>query len=91
MGYYINPPDMTKEEFLQKYGQVLLIAPPPISFEDYPNKLPVCLVDNPAMGFTAAGICYDKRELEAFTQPEDYRPKKWFLVDRELLKPYYDR
>lgn len=82
MGYYINPPDMSKEQFLQKHGT-------PINPNDYQfneEKLPVCLVDNGWM--TAAGIAPDARELAVFNDPADARPKLWFEVSRELLAPY---
>jgi len=87
MGYYINPPDMTKEQFLEKHGQPLSN---PAEFDFAGDALPVCLVDNTAMGFTAAGICYDPRERDVFILP-DGRPKKWFSVSKELLKPWYSK
>jgi hypothetical protein len=80
MGAYINPENMTKEEWLANNGQ--LIAYPPEKFDEMPGKLAVCLVDNGA--FTAAGIAFDERELQAFTHP-DGRPKKWYWVDKEKL------
>lgn len=47
------------------------------------THVPVCLVDNGP--FTAAGVAYDARELNAFDQPNDFRPKFWFKVPREKL------
>lgn len=87
MGYYINPPDMSKEQFLEVHGKPL---PDPAGFDFATDNLPVCLVDNIALGFTAAGICYNARERDVFISP-DGRPKKWFTVSRELLKPYYNK
>ena len=40
--------------------------------------------------FTAAGICYDDRELQDFARP-DGRWKDWFAVSKDKLKPYYDK
>lgn len=85
MGYYINPPDRTKEQFLSQFGY-------PVSETDVRNHdfgsnfLPVCLVDNNL--FTAAGIAFDQGEANAFLWP-DGRKKKWFKVHRSDLKPYY--
>ncbi len=84
MGYYIDPSDCSKEEFLVRHGERLSDAPCTWDFSS--DVLPVCLVDN--YEFTAAGIAYSERELEAFVHP-DGRSKKWYSVSRESLKPYY--
>jgi len=86
MGKYINPKDMSKEDFLLKHG--LNVTPNDIHhFNNFNGRrLPVCLVNNG--GFTAAAICDDARELEAFTFPDDHRPKRWFLVERTKLSDY---
>lgn len=79
MGFYIDPKQGTKEDWLRKHGR--RIAQPtawPAASED----LPVCLVLNP--GFTAAAIAYNERELERLL-PEDGRPKLWFSAPRFLL------
>lgn len=85
MGYYINPPDMSKEQFLAQHGRRL---DPDESFDFKGDSLPVCWVDNGP--FTAAGIAYDQREMDAFKHP-DSRTKRWFKVSKEALKPYYDK
>jgi hypothetical protein len=89
MGFYINPPDMTKRYWLDKNGRVE--SPSVIKNADWEtftkDELPVCLVDNGM--FDAAGIAYSQREMEAFMLP-DNRTKVWFMVSREKLKPYYD-
>lgn len=85
MGYYINPSDMTKEEFLAKHGKPLSQSTIE-AFNYNGDTLPVCLVDNGI--FTAAGIAYSFNEAQAFLHP-DHRPKQWFEVSREDLKPYY--
>lgn len=89
MGYYINPEEGTKEEWLEKYGEKLEKAP-----EEYwdkkKNTIAVILVKNP--GFTAAAIAYKQEELVYFrdTTPAegDYRPRIWFMVPVDLLKPF---
>lgn len=89
MGYYIDPIDgQDKGLWLEANG---------IRLSSKPNEYTrindagvqyhaVCLVDNGWM--TAAGICYDKRELEAFTRPEDLRPKWWYMVPTEKLRMF---
>jgi len=87
MGYYINPPDMTKEQFLINYGVLIKESDLKSASFDFTNgPLPVCLVDNGP--FRAAGICYDAGELEAFSAPGDNRPRRWYLVDKVHLQPY---
>ena len=81
MGYYINPPNETKEVFLQREGKIIKN----IAWEDIPKGyLPVVIVDNGS--FTAAGIAYSKREFIHFISSDDRRPKKIYLVEIEKLK-----
>lgn len=77
MGYYVNPP-MDKGLWLEQNG-VKTAGPCEIT----ESHLPVCLVDNGP--FTAAAVGVDAREVQAFQQPGDYRPKQWFRVSREAL------
>jgi len=75
MGAYINPIDETKEQWLEKNGTEV----PFLDKWDIPeNHFPVVLVDNGP--FTAAGIAYCESELKAFINPEDWRPKRYFIV-----------
>lgn len=87
MGYYINPSDQSKEDFLKIHGKPLSSAPTDYDFSGL--YLPVCLVDNGWM--TAAGIVPHSRELEAFTNRDDNRPKRWFEVLRSDLAPWYSQ
>ena len=80
MGFYINPENESKEEFLRKNGK--LISQDEFEthlFTEEDTEIPVCLVDNGF--FTAAGIAYSPRELQAFTRPSDDRPKRFYLCD----------
>ena len=98
MGAYINLPDgETKEAFLERTGIQAASPETLISMIDRgsakpamlktvyfsENTLPVCLVDNG--NFTAAGIAYSEAELRAFAEPQDTRPKEWYLVDKDIL------
>lgn len=84
MGLYINPENMTKEQWLKEnYMEMLLAAPPRLPF-DFPKTVHVCLVDNGP--FTAAGVIFSQRELEAFSYPSDNRRKIWFLVPYEKIE-----
>jgi hypothetical protein len=82
MGMYLDPKDMTKESWLFENC---------VSFQPKaPTEMPpsdqrwVCLVNNNF--FTAAAVAYNQMELERFSNPEDERPKIWFLVATERLK-----
>lgn len=81
MGFYINPPDMEKEDFLLAHGENILPSEAR-NFEYDGKSVPVCLVWNGM--FTAAGIAYDKNELEAF-MIDDGRPRSWFLMPVNVL------
>lgn len=75
MGYYIP-----NNEPIQNKGAESIM--PPNSFEDIPeNKALICQVDN--FAFKANGLVFSKGEYDAFTYPDDHRPKKWFLMDKE--------
>jgi len=83
MGCYIDPLEGTKEQFLMKHGKE--VYKKDFSWGTRPEFcLPVVLVDN--RQFTAAGVAYSKRELEAFTDPTDLRPKRYFYVALDDLK-----
>lgn len=86
MGYYIKPPAGTKEEWLRENGTLLSSAD--LTAPEFPvgsSVRLICLVQNPA--FSAAGIIYDEREFQDFSDPTNLRPKVWFLVDRDKLTP----
>ena len=89
MGYYINPTDMSKEQWLA--GNGFKISGRDIKMNGFENirsnELPVCLVDNGP--FTAAAIAYNQQEFDEFMKP-DGRGKTWYLVPRVLLKQWYE-
>ncbi len=80
MGYYINPEEGTKEEFLFEHGKMLTKE----EFLNYTydgDLIPVCLVDNGWM--TAAAIGYSPEERDMFVT--DDRPKSFYLVDKSFI------
>ena len=87
MGRYINPTDgLTKEDFLNKFGtKVSADVAADFNYIDDTYSLPVCWVDNGP--FTAAAIAIDQREMDEFQKP-DPRPKKWYLVPKNVLAPF---
>lgn len=87
MGYYVNPPGESKEAWLFRNGVVLPCKP---QWEDIPEGcLPVVLMDNGP--FTVAGVAFSEKELDAFTQPTDFRPKVFYMVEISDLLPVSTR
>jgi hypothetical protein len=86
MGLYINPTDMTKEEFIQRHALSVTWLPPETNYNPKDDTVAVCLVNNG--GFTAAAIAYSTDEIAAFSHPADQRPKAWFFIPYDKLKPF---
>lgn len=87
MGCYVNPSNQSKEEFLNQKGEEVSLIH--ANWGNIPEGfLPVILVNNGP--FTAAGVAFSKSEFEAFTMPNDYRPKQMFLVSIIELKEVSD-
>ncbi len=85
MGYYVNPPEESKESFLEREGMVMA-SNPQITWESVSEGyLPVVLVNNGWM--TAAAIAYCEQELQEFTRLDDDRPRTVFMVKIEKLLP----
>jgi hypothetical protein len=87
MGAYVNPSDQSKEEWLEENADKITKQEAKEISENikYSEEMAVCLVDNGP--FTAAGICFEEREFEAFSRADDPRPKLWFRAKTEdLLK-----
>ena len=83
MGYYINPPNESKEAFLVREGELTDGPTWPIA-----THLPVCWVNNGT--FTAAGIGWSAAEVAAFSAPGDRRSKQWYRVPRVKLAAVSD-
>ena len=80
MGFYVNPPNETKEAFLSREG----LEVPKADWDKVPkDSIPVVLINNGM--FAAAGIAFSQREYGEFTA-NDGRPKKIFIVKKSKLK-----
>ena len=88
MGYYINPPEGTKEDFLKTLGRTITLSEAELLAVNVAeaHEAPVCLVNNGA--FTAAGIMNCYSEYVAFSRPDDHRSKAWYAVDKRYLEPF---
>ena len=88
MGAYVNPPDMTGEEWLEKHGVLVECdlsdgKRPAFSEVAGDGVLPVILVDNGP--FVAAAIAFSEPEYTEFTAPDNPRPRKMYVVEVEKL------
>ena len=80
MGLYLEP-EIDKQEWIEENGKKGFV-----DFEDIPNnKVLICVVDNGF--FVAMAVAFSEREVKAFSLPDDHRPKEWYLVNKEVVKP----
>lgn len=99
MGFYINPPNEDKEDWLVRNGhQVSRGIAKAFDVNNDRTKVLVCLVQNPS--FTAAGIAVTSSEKERFLGIPAYdpRPTWWYLVpldafgsDAGVMKDFQER
>tara|TARA_Y100000310_G_scaffold128314_1_gene127494 strand:+ start:1790 stop:2080 length:291 start_codon:yes stop_codon:yes gene_type:complete len=86
MGYYINTETATsstgKAKDLMDNHDAIMISDPEnfVAVVDHFHAL-VCVIGNGL--FDAAALIYSQGEFEAFSDPNDHRPKVWLLMDRE--------
>lgn len=85
MGFYINPTDMSKEQWLHKNQKSVSVHPPTKNYLEHDDTVCVVLVDN--FAFSALAIAYNMRELEDFSR-DDGRMKVWAQVPRAVVEPY---
>lgn len=92
MGYYINPADgSSKEEWLAKNGRKIPETQARAWNDFAGEQRLVCCVNNPSLGFSAAGIAYSPQERDVFLSSEhDQRPRTWWEVPKEQLKQFVD-
>lgn len=88
MGYYINEtknglmPALGKTEILILHEKAQEIFHAPKKFPQ--DKAIICVVNNGI--FEAAGFAYDEKEMNAFNDPMDSRPKRWLVMNLERAK-----
>lgn len=87
MGYYINPSNKSKEDWLAENAKRLPVSIIESIESVGEGNLPVCLIDNGP--FTAAAIAYSNQELEEFKE-SDGRRKIWFSAPIEGLEKVSD-
>ena len=88
MGNYVNHPTRDKGEFLREIG--LSVSRTEVrEFADFAgDDTLVCLAENEM--FSAAGILNSAKERDYWLQPEDSRPKSFFLVAKADIRQYAD-
>lgn len=79
MGCYLNPRDEEKEVFLGREGIRI-----PDALWPSGDMYLVCLVDNGP--FTAAGICYNRLEMDRFLMDRSGRARTWYWVPKEKVR-----
>lgn len=86
MGFYINPENQTKEEWLLNNARpTSSVEVEQWDFSEETEQYPICLIDNGP--FTAAAVLYNHREIEAFTNYQhDPRPRFFFLANKKDLE-----
>jgi len=82
MGFYVNPRNKTKEQFVTNLKEIDIMKFRDFDF-DNAQLYPLCLVDNGI--FKALGIAYNKEEVIAFSEPDDDRPKRFFIITTDHL------
>jgi hypothetical protein len=82
MDFYVNPPGMTKEEWLHFNADIVMpVGASPKERTDG-SKIAVCLVD--CGSHTSAGVAFDQTQFERMTI-DDGRARVWFYVETEKL------
>lgn len=86
MGYYIQTSGhFNKAKAIAEAYNGTVLSTPPSTFTDIPEDKALIIVVRNAM-FEAAAYAYDDREFEAFTDPDDERPKQYVLIDKETAE-----
>lgn len=76
MGFYINPPDKSKEEWLLEHGQNYV----PTNYESVPDGMYVICWKS-FQSHTAAGVAYDALEFDRMVR----EAHSFFLVPKEKV------
>lgn len=89
MGYYIQGPNLGKAQHIVHNHQGQIVdqetAKEHLNSED---KAVIVVVHNGL--FEAAGLAYSQKEFEAFTEPDDTRPKQFVIMPKNLAHELSD-
>lgn len=86
MGLYLEAPSRTgKADWLIANAEAVEIQEP-TTHNAIPGHSVVCVVNNPGMGFDAAGLAVDDYEVERFKSGLDGRPARWLAVPRAQVE-----
>ncbi len=80
MGLYLNPPDMSKEKWLDTHAKRVNGAPTHYKRDGFTAA---CWVHNGQ--FATAGLCFSQAELEAFRNDGANRIKVWYWVPDDMV------
>ncbi len=84
MGAYVNPKWEPKEEWLAREATSEISEAAARTHADFDRDLLVVWVD--AGGHTAAAVAFEQRERDQLTDPDDFRPKKFYVVSKAKLR-----
>ena len=84
MGRYINPPDESKEDFLNR--EAVEISREEFISLNFPDEemAHLCLVKNAS--FSACVVSESKEDSKYYADLSDERPKRYFLIEHSKIK-----
>lgn len=90
MGLYINPPDMTKEQFFDRHIVPYRAGDPDAHVMANPEApddpfIRVYHIDN--IAFTALGICFDQQQYDQLSRHDGRRKKTGWMLN-SVVQPY---
>lgn len=84
MGFYLETKESTSKALQLKRDHGAQVVIQPRNMGEVPSgKVLICVVENPV--FDAAGIVYDQKELDRFSETYTSRPRTWMLMDVERV------
>ena len=87
MGFYINPKDMSKEDWLLKNTKSRSVMPPSKNYLEHDDT--VCVVATyDGNELFALGICYSMSELNRFKNGIPNVLCGWHQIPRAVVEPY---
>ena len=89
MGIYIETPDYKNkaQQLIAFYGAEDIPKPGGIS-KVPKDKFLVPVVSNPQ--WDAAAVVYNAYEMRRLDQPHDTRPRKWLLMNKDIVRSLVD-